>query len=341
MNRPLAVAAVGFWHVHARDYAQALQQNPRTDLVAIWDDDDVRGRQAASEFGVEFVSDLEELLSRSDIDGVTITTSTDRHHDVITRAIRAGKHVFSEKVLAPEPHQAEDLVHLAAEMSVALVVSLPRLYDGYTQTLNAIIDSGELGDLTYTRVRLAHDGLLSGWLPERFANPQEAIGGALTDLGCHPVYLTRLFHRSEPLAVSAVYGSSTGYPVEDNAVVAADFGQGAVGVVEASLASAPGQFTIELRGTKGVALYGFGGLADILVSTDPAGDKWRHVTPESSAPGALDRWIRHIADRSIDAENLDHALALTRFVAAANESARTGSTVAIPEPAASAVLTSR
>ena len=52
MSHPLAVAAIGFWHVHAGDYARAAQNHPGTTLVAIWDDDPERGRAAAQQFGV-------------------------------------------------------------------------------------------------------------------------------------------------------------------------------------------------------------------------------------------------------------------------------------------------
>ncbi|GAB3583750.1 Gfo/Idh/MocA family oxidoreductase [Leifsonia lichenia] len=328
MPQPLTVAAIGFWHVHAGDYAEAAQQHPDTQLVAVWDDDEARGRAAAETFGVEFVADLDELLARDTLDAVTITTSTDQHHDVMLRAAAAGKHIFTEKVLAPTADEAEDIVAAAEAAGVALVVSLPRLYDGYTQALTAIVDSGALGTLTHSRVRLAHDGWVAGWLPDRFGNPAEAIGGALTDLGCHPAYLTRLFHRAEPLAVSAVYGSVTGHPVEDNAVVTASFPGGALGVFEASVASAPGQFTIELRGTEGVAIYGFGG-EKLLVTGGTYGDGWQELPIPDALDGAFAEWVERIRTGTTADAILDHALALTRIVAASNASAASGAAVPV------------
>lgn len=333
MPQTLTVAAIGFWHVHAGDYARAAQKHPDTTLVAVWDDDEQRGREAAEKYGVEFVADLDELLARPELDAVTITTSTDQHHDVMLRAAKAGKHIFTEKVLAPTADEAEDIVSAAADAGVALAVSLPRLYDGYTQALNALIDDGSLGDLTYTRVRLAHNGWVAGWLPERFGNPAEAIGGALTDLGCHPAYLTRLFHRQEPLSVSAVYGSVTGHPVEDNAVVTAEFAGGALGVFEASVASAPDQFTIELRGTEGIALYGFGG-EKLLVTGGTYGEGWHELPVPDALPGAFAQWVSHIHAGTTADENVDHALALTRIVVAANESAALGAAVPVAVRAA-------
>ncbi|MDN4613368.1 Gfo/Idh/MocA family oxidoreductase [Leifsonia sp. F6_8S_P_1B] len=327
MSHPLAVAAIGFWHVHAGDYARAAEQHPDTALVAVWDDDEQRGRAAAEEFGVEFVADLDELLARPDLDGVTITTSTDVHHDVISRAVAAGKHVFTEKLLAPTVDEAEDLVHRASAAGVALVVSLPRLYDDYTVAIERILDEGSLGDLTYSRVRLAHDGWVAGWLPERFADPAEATGGALTDLGCHPAYLTRLYHRAEPLTVTASYGSVTGRRVEDNAVVTAEFPGGRLGVFEASVVTTPGAFTVELRGTRASVMFGFGG-ERLLAKGGDFGDEWQEIPLPESRPGAFAQWVQHIHDGTTADDNLEHAVALTRTVVAANASAEAGRAVA-------------
>jgi predicted dehydrogenase len=328
MSHPLSIAAIGFWHVHAGDYATSVQEHPDTTLVAVWDDDEERGRAAAAEFGVEYVSDLDELLARPELDGVTVTTSTDQHHDVMLKAARAGKHIFTEKVLAPTVDEAEDIVAAAADAGVALVVSLPRLYDDYTQAIERILDDGSLGDLTYTRVRLAHDGWVAGWLPERFGDPQTAIGGALTDLGCHPAYLTRLFHRAEPTSLSASYGSVTGRRVEDNAVVTATFPGGRLGVFEASVVTTPGAFTIELRGTEATAIYGFGG-ERLLVKGGSFGEEWQELPVPAAAPGAFAQWVQHIHDGTSADENLRHAIELTRMVVAANESAATGVSVAL------------
>ncbi|CAM5429568.1 Gfo/Idh/MocA family protein [Leifsonia shinshuensis] len=330
MSHPLAVAALGFWHVHAGDYARVAQEHPGTTLVAIWDDDPERGREAAEKFGVEFVADLDELLARDGLDAVTVTTSTDRHRDVILRAIAAGKHVFTEKVLAPTVEEADELVAAADAAGVSLVVSLPRLYHGYTAGIEEVLDAGTLGDLAYSRVRLAHDGWIAGWLPDRFGHPAEAIGGALTDLGCHPAYLTRLFHRSEPLRINATYASLTGREVEDNAVVTAEFAGGRIGVFEASLVQGPGDFTIELRGTRGALSYGGAG-GGLRIDT---GDGWRELPVPDDKPGAFDEWVQRIHDGGRADANLDHALALTRMVVAANASAAEGRAVTPAVPAA-------
>jgi hypothetical protein len=40
---PIKVAVLGFWHVHAAEYADRVRRHPDTELVAVWDDDGVEG----------------------------------------------------------------------------------------------------------------------------------------------------------------------------------------------------------------------------------------------------------------------------------------------------------
>jgi predicted dehydrogenase len=111
-----------------------------------------------------------------------------------------------------------------------------------------LLDEGRLGELTFCRIRLSHDGAVAGWLPERFYDPTAAVGGALSDLGCHPVYLTQLFLGMVPTTVSATYRSFTKRQVEDQAVVTLGYNSGAIGVVETGFLSRD-PFTIEASTT--------------------------------------------------------------------------------------------
>jgi predicted dehydrogenase len=66
---------------------------------------------------------------------VTVTAATSAHRAIMVRAAQAGKHIFTEKLLAPTVNEAEEIIGVADEAGVALVVSLPRLYHGYTSAI--------------------------------------------------------------------------------------------------------------------------------------------------------------------------------------------------------------
>nr|WP_238352807.1 Gfo/Idh/MocA family oxidoreductase [Kribbella solani] len=314
---------MSFWHVHAGDYSRQAGEHPGTELVAVWDDDAERGREGAAKFGAEYTADLDALLARDDLDGVVITTPTDAHRDVMVRAARAGKHIFTEKVLAPTVAEAEEIVAATDAAGVKLTVSLPRLYHGYTTAIREVLDKGTLGRLTYGRVRLSHDGAIArdgkdGWLPQRFFEPKAAIGGALTDLGCHPVYLTQLFLGANPETVSATYRSVAGLGLEDNAVVVAGYGDQKIGVIEAGFASS-NPFTIELFGTEGTLTYTDAGNV-LTVNGEQV------PVPEHSTD-AFAQWVDHINNGTRADENIERAVELTRLVVAANAAAESGQAI--------------
>ena len=106
----IRVAVLSFWHVHGKDYARDAGDHPETELVAIWDEVPERGRAEAAQRGVRFYDDLDELLAQPDIDGVIVTTPTRIHKAVMVAAARAGKHIFTEKVIAATLRDAEDIL---------------------------------------------------------------------------------------------------------------------------------------------------------------------------------------------------------------------------------------
>jgi 1,5-anhydro-D-fructose reductase (1,5-anhydro-D-mannitol-forming) len=325
----LRVAILSFWHVHARDYARQALANPSTQLTAVWDENPERGHREAAARGARFDPDLAAVLSAPDVDAVVVTTPTKAHRDVIVAAARAGRHVFTEKVLALTPIECREIVAAVEAAGVKLTVSLPRLADGYTLAIRDILARGELGEVTLVRTRLSHDGAVGRrWLPAQFFDPAEAGGGALIDLGCHPMYLTRTFLGGMPETVTATFGRVTGHPVEDNAAALLGCANGSIGVVEAGFVNPHSPFSIEVHGTEGSLLYG-GPEARLLIrSTLRAGeDGWTEIPVPAPAPPPFDQWVAHIEDGTTATENITAAIELTTLMDAAYRSAATSETI--------------
>lgn len=332
----IRLAMLSFWHVHALEYAHQAIANPATEITAVWDETPERGRAQAQSLAVPFYENLNELLARSDVDGVIVTTPTTIHRMVMIAAAQAGKHIFTEKVLAPTLRESNEIVAAVDKAGVKLVVSLPRLYNGSTLAVKAILDQKLLGELTQVRVRLAHDGALrtarnpQGWLPPYFFDPQQTAGGAMIDLGSHPMYLTRLF-LGLPESVSANYGYLTGRAVEDNAVVILRYPQGAVGVVESGFVNPFSPFTIEAHGTEGSLLYGTPE-STLQIHSSLAGKPyhdnwsvWTDIPPDQS--GAFQQWVSHIQQGTTAAGNIRAAVDLSMLMEAANRSAQSNQPV--------------
>lgn len=329
----IRLAILSFWHVHAKDYVRDAANNPDTELVAAWDSDTERGRIGAEAAGVPFVESLDELLARDDIDGVIVTTPTTLHREVIPAAARAGKHVYTEKVLGIDGDEARSIAAAIDAAGVTAIVALRWLPEGVVQKTLAMIRDGELGDIVEARVRIAHNGAIrtadnpDGWLPERFYDPAEAAGGLMIDLGAHAMYLVRLM-LGMPSSVSATYGNVTGRASEDQGVVTMGYPSGAIGVAGTSAAgSAPMVF--EVFGTTG-ALRWDGPGTPLLRFRGQRGETGEPVgdVPDN-APIQFDQFVGFVQRGERNPDNIALAVDLSALAGAANESARTGRTIAL------------
>ncbi|MDN4070996.1 Gfo/Idh/MocA family oxidoreductase [Paenibacillus vini] len=327
----IRIGKISFWHVHAWEYTEQALEHPDTEMAAVWDEDRVRGEAAAGKLGVPFYESLDDMLSQANLDAVIVDAPTNRHKEVILKAAQAGKHIFTEKVIAPTADEVQEIMTAVEENGVTLTVSLPRLNAGSTLAIEDILEKGLLGQVTYARVRLSHNGALAGWLPEHFYNKEQCGGGAMIDLGCHPMYLTSLFLGEKVTGVSANFGYVTGKEVEDNAVVTLFTGSGAIGVVEAGFVNSHSPFTIEIHGTEGTLLFGTPEEKLLLKSNkdESRGIGWVEWPLRSHRESAFDQWVGHIQNGTTASRNLQIAVELTRLMEAANISAREGRVISL------------
>lgn len=329
----IRIGKVSLWHVHAWDYIKQAQEHEDTVMAAVWDEDAERGQEAAERLNVPFYASLEEMLAQDNIDAVIVDAPTRLHEDVITAAAKAGKHIFTEKVIASTLKEVNTIISDVQDNGVKMTVSLPRLNDGYTLTIQDVLNQGLLGKVTYVRVRLSHNGAIANWLPEHFYHLEDCQGGALIDLGCHPMYLTNLFLGQEVTEVNANFGYVTGKEVEDNAVATLFTDSGAIGVVEAGFVNSHSPFAIEVHGTEGTLLYGTPE-EKLLIRTNVGSEQqkeWTEIPLLDRRESAFSQWVSHIQNDTIASENLQTATQLTRLMEAANLSAKEGRKISLKD----------
>ncbi|RXZ78291.1 gfo/Idh/MocA family oxidoreductase [Paenibacillaceae bacterium] len=326
----IRIAMLSYWHVHAWDYTKQAQNHPDVEIVAVWDEEAERGQASADKLGVPFFADLDQLLANPDIDAVIVDTPTNLHYEVMVKAAQAGKHIFTEKVIAPTLQEVNGIIEAVKSANVKLTVSLPRLNDNYTLAIQEVLEQNLLGELTLARVRLSHNGAIAGWLPEHFYNAEQCGGGALIDLGCHPMYLTRLF-LGMPDSVSAHYGYVSGKEVEDNAVAVLKYSNGALGIVEAGFVNAHSPFSIEIHGTEGTLLYGTPEPKLLLRSNKNDAGAWTELAADKTEISAFDQFVQHVQNNTEATENVGLAVDLTALMESANRSVRENKAISINE----------
>lgn len=98
---------------------------------------------------VETCTDMNVFLSEYDLDAVVIASSAPSHFNLAKMALEAGKHTYVEKPLTLTSRDAEELVRLADERGVVLMVGHLMEYHSAINWMKDYIASGELGDVLY------------------------------------------------------------------------------------------------------------------------------------------------------------------------------------------------
>ncbi len=290
------VALIGAWHVHFKEYANMLNEMDYCNITCIWDNNEERGKGYAETYGCEFVGNYDELLARSDVDAVMFCTETSLHREMIPAAAKSKKHIFTEKVLCFTRKEAEEVAKIVEESGVKFCICFPHICEAEYLAVKKIIADGELGDITYARYKKAHDGVSRGWLPPSFFVKEDCGGGAMMDLGAHPMYiLSDLL--GEVDSVKAIFTQKYNKGVDDNAVALLKFGS-TIAVSETSFVTAKQPITLEISGTKGSLIWG-GGHDKLIVTSS---DSNEFITPElpEAMPHPLTQWAMAVNDESCE-----------------------------------------
>ena len=242
------------WHVHAGGYANEVK-NSGHQIPCVWDEDTARGKAWAEELGCDFEPDLAKVLARADVDAVIVDNETSKHRDVMVAAANAKKHIFTEKTLAATKKEALEIEEAVKKNNVIFTISMPQRTSPVVLYAKRIIESGALGTVNTARLRNAHNGASGDWLPDYWYIEKDACGGAMMDLGCHPMYVANYLF-GEPAKITSMYNATTEKSikndVEDNAINLIEFKNKAIAIVETGFVTPVSPWAFEIYGTEGM-----------------------------------------------------------------------------------------
>lgn len=313
----LRVAMLSRWHVHANEYANSISQHDNAGLTAIWDEEPARGRKWADELELPFVADLGDLLARDDVDAVCVVTPTNIHREVMVAAADAGKHIFTEKVLATTVADALAIKDAVQKNGIKFCISFPRRTMPQILYAKHAVEQGLLGDVTAIRIRIAHAGASRDWLPAHFYDPLACGGGAMMDLGAHGMYISHWLG-GVPKRVVSIFTNTTNKQVEDNAITMIEFESGAIAVNETSFVAYPDSYSLEIDGMKG-AIRMLSPREGIEIRSDLIDEKGWHTAvdmPEAH-PSPINQWVTACQNGPDTEFGIDEAVDLTRLMEAA------------------------
>jgi UDP-N-acetylglucosamine 3-dehydrogenase len=315
-------------------HAEVLSAMPGIELAALCTRRPQRLAELADRFGVaRRYANYHDLLADPEIDVVGITTHIYDHRDIAVDALRAGKHVFLEKPMAPTVADCDAILAAAAAAPGMFMVGHICRFDPRVALAKEAIDEGRIGTIVSMHARRN----LSKTIGRMVLDSISALMGD----GIHDGDLMLWFSRARPVSVYAqeIHPGSNKYA--DGGWALARLDSGALAVIESIWhlpENTPYQIDarMEVIGTEG-ALYINCGEAGLEMH-DRRGNRmpdtfyWPNVFRQRF--GILRGELRYFADcvlsgRKPERITPEESRAAVALLAAAEESSRTGKVVAV------------
>jgi xylose dehydrogenase (NAD/NADP) len=184
----------------------AAQATDRVDVVAVASRNASRAEAYAAERGIpRSYGSYDSLLDDPGVDAVYVSLPNSLHHEWTLRSLDAGKHALVEKPFTRSAQQAVECFDLAKERGRVLLEAFMYRHHPQPEEVKRLVDEGAVG-----RVQLVR-GSFSFLLEDSsdIRASAELEGGALMDLGCYCVSMTRfLLGEPERVAGEQVLGTT-------------------------------------------------------------------------------------------------------------------------------------
>ena len=178
----------------------AIQRAGNCEVVAIASRDLERATAAAAQLGIATAyGSYEELLAADDVDAIYIPLPNDLHAEWTMKAAQAGKHILCEKPLGMTSAEARQMAQACENAGVKLAEAFMYRHHPSWVEARRLLASGAIGDLV----------AVQSWFsyfnddPVNIRNRMENGGGAIMDIGCYNINLSRMLFGAEPIRVEA------------------------------------------------------------------------------------------------------------------------------------------
>ena len=245
--KSIGVGLVGFGFGGEKFHAPVIRSVPGLHLAAILSRGGSRAQQAYPD--VPVVRSMEELLARSDVQLVAISTPNTSHYSLARQAIEAGRDVVVDKPFAPTKNEAADLVELARVRNRLLSVYHDRRWDGDFFTLQKLVQQGTLGRLVLFESHF--DRCRPRLRPGAWREQPGPGNGVFFDLGPHLIdQVLVLFGRPQSITAD-IRIEREGALVDDAFDVVMHYSGGLRALLVGDMLAAAPSFRFLLRGTEG------------------------------------------------------------------------------------------
>jgi predicted dehydrogenase len=201
----------------------AMQRSPWCEITAIASRDLSRAKDAARELHIpKTYGSYEELLADETIEAVYNPLPNHLHVPWTTRAAEARKHVLCEKPIALNAAEARELIDVRNRTRVKIQEAfMVRTHPQWLET-RRLVKSGRIGRLRSVTCFFSYFNRD----PTNIRNQLELGGGALMDIGCYPITISRFVYEAEPRRVMALIERDPVFGTDSLTSAVLDFADG-------------------------------------------------------------------------------------------------------------------
>lgn len=213
------------------------------EVICVSDLQEALAKKLAAALGATYTLDYHELLADDRIRAVLIASPPFMHSPIAVDVANAGKHVFSEKPMAPTLPACDAMIAAAAENDVKLTIGLVCRYHATHSAVRELVHKGELGAPACMMVHRIGGPWRSGGHHTPWRLERAKSGGSLMEINAHEID----FMRWTCGEVTAVYAAGGQYVQEESdypdvVLASLQFENGAVGLLHSSHVSAIGGY---------------------------------------------------------------------------------------------------
>jgi predicted dehydrogenase len=192
---------------------------------------------------VEGMTDYSHMLNGSGLDAVVIATSVRFHYSMAKASLLAGKHTFIEKPMAASSRECEELVEIAYQRGLVLMVGHTFLYSPAVRKIKEIVEWGDLGEIRYVCARRLNLGLF-----------QKDINVAW-DLAPHDISIILHIMEELPLSVNCRGSTHVTPGVEDVTTMCLNFRNNRSAIIQSSWLDPRKTREMTIVGSKRMIVY--------------------------------------------------------------------------------------
>ncbi|MHA1681224.1 MAG: Gfo/Idh/MocA family protein [Promethearchaeota archaeon] len=188
-------------------------------------------------------TNFDEMLENDEVDAVYLAVPHFLHKDLVTKTIRAGKHIFCEKPIATTVKDGIEMARMADEHGIKLGINYQYRYDKGLYAMAQTVRRGRMGELYYSTISVPWNRPESYFEKSPWHKKWESSGGGtLITHASHAIDIMA-WAMGKPRTISGEYNTkkfrNIGLEVEDNGIGIVKFESGAIATILSSQASSP------------------------------------------------------------------------------------------------------